>query len=211
MVVNPFLVGVTGGIGSGKSTLCRYLAELGCELFEADVVAKELQLDDSEVISGIKKLFGENVYGKDPEGNLFLDRRMIAGVVFSDREKLDALNRLVHPKVFNAFDRALERARSNGSRLLVKEAAILFESGSSTALDFVVVVASGMEERVARAVAKGLGSREEIFRRIGSQWPQEKLMEMADYVVCNNGSLEELRLKAVALYRYLLSLAERDS
>ncbi|NTV91844.1 MAG: dephospho-CoA kinase [Chlorobiaceae bacterium] len=210
MSANPFLVGVTGGIGSGKSSLCRYLGELGCDLFEADVVAKALLIDDCEVVSGIKRLFGENVYGEDAEGNLLLDRRMIASIVFSDQEKLDALNRLVHPRVSDAFGCALERARTHGSRVLVKEAAILFESGSSTALDVVVVVASGMEERIARAVAKGIGSREEIVQRIRVQWPQEKLMDMADYVICNNGSLEELRLKASALYRYLISLADRS-
>ena len=79
----PFLVGVTGGLGSGKSTVCRFLSEMGCILFEADVVAKELQLHDKEVIEGIKTLFGPEVYSFDESGKMMLDRKTIASSVFS--------------------------------------------------------------------------------------------------------------------------------
>ena len=207
MRVYPFLVGVTGGIGSGKSTVCHFLSEMGCSLFEADMVARQLQLQDSEVIDGIKTLFGPEVYSVDGAGQLVLDRKKIAATVFSSPEKLEALNTLIHPKVFNEFQKAVHDAENQGSKILVKEAAILFESGSNKQLDVVVVVVADEQQRIERAVRKGMGSAEEIIKRIALQWPQKKLIEKADYVVVNNGSQEELKKETEALYSRLLSAA----
>lgn len=203
----PFLVGVTGGIGSGKSTVCRFLSEMGCALFEADMVAKQLQLHDSEVINGIKTLFGSEVYSVDVAGQMVLDRKQIAATVFSSPAKLEALNTLIHPKVFSEFQKAVHDAENRGVKILVKEAAILFESGSNTQLDVVIVVVADEQLRIERAVRKGMGSREEIKQRIARQWPQKKLIEKADYVVENNGSREELKKETEALYSRLLSAA----
>lgn len=207
----PLLVGVTGGIGSGKSTVCTILSELGCELFEADRVARDLQLSDPEVIDGIRKLFGDEVYFSDQSGLLSIDRKAIASAVFSDRSKLDALNALIHPKVFLAFDREVARCRREGCRILCKEAAIIFESGREGDLDRIVVVAADDELRIARAVARGLGSREDVVKRMRAQWPQEKLIEKADYVIWNNGSPEELRARTEAVFRELVELAGSGS
>ena len=203
----PFLVGVTGGIGSGKSTVCRFLSELGCTLFEADIVAKNLQLHDAEVIDGIKTLFGSEIYSVDSSGQMLLDRKKIAATVFSSPEKLGVLNNLIHPKVFREFQKSVLDAENQGVKILVKEAAILFESGSNKQLDVVVVVVADEQMRIERAVQKGLGNHEEIVRRIALQWPQKKLIEKADYVVVNNGSQEELKKETEALYFRLLSAA----
>ncbi len=203
----PFLVGVTGGIGSGKSTVCRFLSEMGCALFEADMVAKQLQLHDAEVIDGIKKLFGSEVYSVDIAGQIVLDRKKIAATVFSSPEKLEALNTLIHPRVFSEFQKVVHDAENQGVKILVKEAAILFESGSNKQLDVVVVVVADEQQRIKRAVRKGIGSPEEIIQRIALQWPQEKLIEKADYVVVNNGSQEELKKETETLYTRLLSAA----
>ena len=203
----PFLVGVTGGIGCGKSTVCRFLSELGCTLFEADIVAKNLQLHDAEVIDGIKTLFGSEIYSVDSSGQMVLDRKTIAATVFSSSEKLEALNALIHPKVFSEFQKAVRDAENQGVKILVKEAAILFESGSNRQLDVVVVVVADEQERIERAVQKGLGSPEEIIRRIALQWPQQKLIEKANYVVVNKGSKEDLKKETEELYLTLLSAA----
>jgi dephospho-CoA kinase len=200
----PFLLGVTGGIGSGKSTVCRFLADLGCRVFEADNVAKELQVHDREVVSGIRSIFGDDIYFHDPSGRLVPDRKKIAAIVFSSPEKLAELNRAVHPAVFREFRRAVTKAAEDGVRILVKEAAILFESGGSADLDAVAVVAADMQCRIERAVRKGLGCEDEIRKRIASQWPQEKLMEKADYVIMNNGSEEALKKETESLYETLL-------
>lgn len=202
----PLLVGVTGGIGSGKSTVCAMLRQLGCELFEADRAAKQMQLDDPEVISGIQALFGTGVYRRDDSGRLSIDRQAIAAVVFSDPEKLDALNRLIHPKVREAFRLAIERCVREGKPILCKEAAILFESGMAHELDRIVVVVADNDLRVERAVARGVGSHEEVRRRMQAQWPQEKLVEQAHYVIVNDGTLQELEVRVRQLYQSLLSL-----
>jgi dephospho-CoA kinase len=203
----PLLVGVTGGIGSGKSTVCAMLAEMGCELFEADRIAKELQLEDSEVISGIEKLFGREVYSRDASGKLQIDRKIIASVVFSDPEKLAALNRLIHPKVRDAFVREVKRCAREGKRILCKEAAILFEAGADRDLDRIIVVAAGNGLRLDRVVARGM-DRAEAQKRMRAQWPQERLIERAHYVIFNDGTLEELRSQVEQVYRSLLTVVE---
>ena len=205
---NPLLVGVTGGIGSGKSTVCSLLVGLGCELFEADRVARELQLADPEVIRGIGELFGNDVYFRQADGTPGIDRKAIAAAVFSDRGKLEALNVLIHPKVFAAFDREVERCRREGRRILCKEAAIMFESGRAGDLDLIIVVAADDELRIERAMSRGLGSREDVVRRMQAQWPQKALVERADFVIWNNGTLEELRAKTVEVFRKLVAVAE---
>ena len=204
----PFLVGITGGLGSGKSMVCRFLSEMGCALFESDRVAKELQLHDPEVIEGIKALFGSEVYSLDPSGGLVLDRKKIASDVFSSSEKLAALNKLIHPKVSGEFRKAVLEGEKRGTKILLKEAAILFESGGWEGLDVVVVVAADMQERINRAVQKGMGTREEIMLRIAAQWPQEMLIAKADYVLVNKGALDELKKETEVLWHTLLAAAE---
>ncbi len=207
---SPFLAGVTGGLGSGKSMVCRFLAEMGCALFESDRVAKELQLHDPEVIDGMRALFGAEVYSRDAAGGMVLNRKKIAATVFSSPEKLQALNRLIHPKVYAEFCKAVDDAEKQGIKILVREAAILFESGTNEGLDAVVVVAADEQDRIKRAVQKGMGSYEEVKQRIATQWPQEKLIAMADYVLFNKGSLDELKKETEALYGKLLAAAACD-
>ncbi|NTU43903.1 MAG: dephospho-CoA kinase [Chlorobiaceae bacterium] len=201
------VVGVSGGLGCGKSTVCSYLSELGCALFESDRVAKELQISDSGVIEGMRELFGDAVYRHDAGGALALDRKAVASVVFSSPEKLEALNRLIHPRVYREFRKGVLEAERTGKRIMVKEAAILFESGGHRDVDVVVVVAADMDRRIHRAVEKGMGTREEIMQRIAMQWPQEKLTEKADYVIWNNGSREELKKETERVFQKLLTLA----
>jgi dephospho-CoA kinase len=207
----PYLLGVTGGLGSGKSTVCRYLAELGCRVFEADSVARQLQVHDREVVSAIRSIFGDGIYIRDPSGMVVPDRKAIASIVFSSPEKLAELNRAVHPAVFREFGRAVRKAGDDGVRILVKEAAILFESGGDKGLDAVLVVAADTGTRIARAVRKGIGTEEEIKKRMAAQWPQETLVEKADYVIMNNGSEEELKKQTAQLYSTLLEVLESSS
>ncbi|HWR00769.1 MAG TPA: dephospho-CoA kinase [Chlorobaculum sp.] len=206
----PLLVGVTGGIGSGKSTVCSMLTQMGCELFEADKVARDMQISDPEVVRGIEELFGSGVYSRDSSDRLSIDRKAIASVVFADLEKLAALNRLIHPKVREAFLNEVRRCAREGRKILCKEAAIIFESGLECELDRIIVVAANNSLRLERAVARGLGSREDVQRRMQAQWPQEKLIERAHYVIFNDGTLDELRIQTEQVYQSLLTLVPLD-
>ncbi|MCS6989461.1 MAG: dephospho-CoA kinase [Chloroherpetonaceae bacterium] len=179
-------IGVTGGIGTGKTTVCDILRQLGCEIFSADLVAKRLQETDDDIIAGIKEIFGEAIY-EDGVPN----RKRIADIVFRDEEKLKRLNALVHPKVFRAFEEAARRAEAAGKAVIAKEAAILFESGGEKGLDAVIVVASDLNKRIERLKARGL-SDAEIRARMSRQLPQEELLKRADVVIWNDGSLEAL-------------------
>jgi dephospho-CoA kinase len=183
------VIGVTGGIGSGKTTVCNILNALGCRIFNADQVAKELQETDPEVIAGIKALFGEEIY----TGNV-PNRKKIAQLVFSDKEKLMALNCLIHPKVFARFYEAKLDAERKGERVLVKEAAILFESGGNKQVDETIAVLADRDLRIKRLEGKGL-TRDEIEQRMSMQLSDDELRQRADHVIENNGTLEELQSK----------------
>jgi dephospho-CoA kinase len=183
------VIGVTGGIGSGKTTVCNILNALGCRIFNADQVAKELQETDPEVIAGIKALFGEEIY----TGNV-PNRKKIAQLVFSDKEKLMALNRLIHPKVFARFYEAKLDTERKGERVLVKEAAILFESGGNKQVDETIAVLADRDLRIKRLEGKGL-TRDEIEQRMSMQLSDDELRQRADHVIENNGTLEELQSK----------------
>ncbi len=200
----PLLVGVTGGLGSGKSTVCRILAEYGCEIFEADSVARQLQVTDPVIIEGIRRLFGNEVYQMRADGVLWLDRPAIARRVFADASLLQKLNRLIHPAVYSVFQSAVDDARRKGINVLVKEAAILFESGGDTLLDCIVVVTADRELRIQRALQRGGASREDIIRRINAQWPQEELVRRADYVIDNSGTFDQLKSRTRQVYELIV-------
>ncbi len=196
-------VGVTGGIGTGKTTVCHFLRALGCEIFSADIEAKRLQEIDPDVIEGIKKIFGEAIYE-----NSIPNRKRIAEIIFHDEKKLSELNALIHPKVFRAFNEAAERAEAAGKAMIAKEAAILFESGGEKGLDAVLVVAADLEIRLARLNARGL-SEAESRARMSRQFSQDELLKRADVVIWNNGSLDKLEAETKRAYQELLALPYR--
>ncbi len=197
-------VGVTGGIGTGKTTVCQFLRALGCEIFSADIEAKRLQETNPDVIAGIKKIFGDTIYE-----NGLPDRKRIAEIIFRDENKLSELNALIHPKVFRAFDEAARRAEAEGKPMIAKEAAILFESGGEKGLDAVLVVAADLEIRLARLNARGL-SEADSRARMSRQFSQEELLKRADVVIWNNASLAELEAETKRAYQELLALPYRQ-
>lgn len=192
-------VGVTGGIGSGKTTVCNFLRAQGCEIFSADLEAKRLQETNPDVIAGIKNIFGDAIYE-----NGLPNRKRIAEIIFHDEKKLSELNALIHPKVFRAFDEAARRAEAEGKTMIAKEAAILFESGGEKGLDAVLVVAADLNLRIARLRARGL-SDADIHARMSRQFPQDELLKRADIVVWNNHALDVLEADTKRAYLELLA------
>lgn len=178
----PFLVGVTGGIGSGKTTVCRLFSILGIPVYSADDRAKWLMGNNSNLKKAISSEFGEKSFLEDGS----LNRAFLAEEVFSDPEKVKRINSLVHPAVGEDFK---NWANSQTAPYLIKEAALLFESGSSKELDFVINVSSPLKIRVARVLLRDPHrSEEQVNHIIDQQMPDEQKNELADYVIKNNDS-----------------------
>lgn len=189
-------LGVTGGIGSGKTTVCRMLEELGARVFYADHEAKRILEEDAEARQEIVKAFGAKSYL--PGGGL--NRAFLAQTVFAEADKVERINAIVHPRVFKHFQEAVTQAREDGVPLMVKEAALIFESGGDRFLDAVVVVDAPKEERVKRVVERDDVGPEDVQARMGHQLPPEELRRRADYLIDNSGSLEKTRTQVEEVY-----------
>ena len=176
-------IGITGGIGSGKSTVCRVFETLGIPVFYADTVAKDIMVTDPVLISGITKAFGAESY--DVGGKL--NNKHIAGIVFNNSLELDKLNALVHPAVFRAFELWISTVPVNVPYIL-KEAALLFESGSYKLCDKSVLVTSAIDTRIKRVIARDGTTEAQVRARIDKQWNDEKKMKMADFDIRNDES-----------------------
>lgn len=174
-------VGLTGGIGSGKSTVARLLEMMGAAVYVADDRAKALMVDDDELRRGIVGLFGADAYGADGR----LNRQMIAGRVFSDATLLERLNGLVHPAVERDFAAWAERCDGAARRpaYVVEEAAVLIESGGWRRMDCLVAVTAPVEVRVQRVMRRDGASREQALARIAAQMDEQKRLSFADRVV----------------------------
>ena len=189
-------LGVTGGIGSGKTTVCGFLEEQGARVFYADVEAKRLMREDADVRAAIVDAFGEAAY--DEEGAL--NRAYLADRVFGDADQLERLNAIVHPHVFEAFESAKKRATEESLSLLVHEAALLFEAGGDAHVDATAAVVAPDADRIAWVTRRDDVTPEQVRARMQHQLPQAELRTRADYVIENDGSLEDLRQKSVELY-----------
>ena len=189
-------LGVTGGIGSGKSALVARLAEHGgVRAVLADDLAKRLMAEDAEVRAALVARFGPETF--DARGAL--DRAHLAGRVFGDPGELAALNAIVHPAVRRALVEAIDQAQADGVALLVYEAALLFETGGDAVVDRTVWVDAPVETRVARASARDGATEDAVRARMRHQIDPETGRQRADVVVDNGGDLFALWAAADAL------------
>jgi len=189
-------LGVTGGIGSGKTTVCGFLEEKGARVFYADIEAKRLMQEEDAVRAALVEEFGEETYGDDGA----LNRAYLADRVFGDAERVGRLNAIVHPHVFEAFEATKERASDEGVDLLVHEAALLFEAGGDQHVDVTAAVVAPDADRIAWVTERDDVTPEQVQARMRHQLSQDELRRRADYVIENDGSLEDLRQKSVELY-----------
>ena len=172
-------VGITGGIGSGKSTVCKVFKVLGIPVFEADQVARQLMNYDAKVRIQLINLFGSSVYLPDQT----IDRKFLSGIVFNNPSLLADLNSIVHPAVRNAFD---DWCQNQQSPYVLQEAAILFESGFYKLMDKTIVVDTDEAERIQRVMKRDGTSEEQVRERIRNQWTDEQRIKLADFVINNN-------------------------
>jgi dephospho-CoA kinase len=171
-------LGITGGIGSGKTSVCRVFYVLGIPVFFADPEANLIMNSDEKIIREINKLASVNLY---PEG--VLDRSKLASLIFNDQDLLRKVNSLVHPVVFDNFRRwtAIQT-----TPYIIMEAAILFESGASELVDRVATVIAPVEERIARVTKRNTLSREQVKERINNQMKDSERIKRSDYIINNS-------------------------
>ena len=173
-------IGITGGIGSGKSLITRIFSCLGVPIYDADSRAKYLMTTDGILIDQIKKEFGELSFNNDNE----LNRSYLSRLVFADQEKLERLNSLVHPRVGEDYKKWVDQQKS---LYVVKEAALMFEAGSNKMLDKVIVVSAPEELRIKRVLKRDTHrTREEIEKIITNQLNEDEKLKLADFVIMND-------------------------
>ena len=196
-----FLLGVTGGIGTGKSMACSFFAARGAHVVYADAAAKELMVADEEVRKEIEEAFGSESYNADGS----LNRAHLAARVFGNEDAVARINSIVHPRMAGVLRREQRIARDAGKKLLVYEAALIYESGSAARLDAVLVVHAPLALRLARVMARDGVSEAQVRQRMAHQLPPEVLLEKADYVIHNDGSETHLENLVAQLYQTLVS------
>ncbi|HOB83598.1 MAG TPA: dephospho-CoA kinase [Bacteroidales bacterium] len=171
-------LGVTGGIGSGKTSVCRVFGVLGIPVFSADPEAAIIMNTDPDVINGINDISGRNLY---PDG--ILNKEELASLIFHDPELLKKVNSLVHPVVFDHFRIWADKQTTP---YVIMEAAILFESGASKLVDRVATVVAPVEERINRVIIRNRLTREQVTDRIKNQMDEEERIRLSDYVINNS-------------------------
>jgi dephospho-CoA kinase len=192
-------VGVTGGIGSGKTTLCKEWEKMGAYILYADDLAKKLMNENEELKSKIVKVFGEQSY--DASGKL--DRSYLASEAF-EKGRVEELNELVHPVLWKKAKDIAEEKKREGVKVFAKEAAILLNNGRPKGLDYVVLLLADEENRIDRTKERDRTSENRIRDRISKQPDFNELIHLADFVITNDGSLEELNNKSRQVYKNII-------
>jgi dephospho-CoA kinase len=197
----PFQVGITGGIGSGKSTVATIFSCLGIPVYDADSHAKELMNIDEILVEQIKNEFGKLAYDKDGK----LDRKFLADQVFGLPERLEKLNSLVHPRVAENYKTWV--SQQVDKPYVLKEAALLFEAGSAKQLNKIIVVSAPEALRVKRVMNRDNRKQQDVLNIINRQWPEAKSLALANYIITNDDSTPVIP-QVLHLNKVLLDLAK---
>ncbi|MEX2601978.1 MAG: dephospho-CoA kinase [Balneolaceae bacterium] len=191
--------GITGGIGSGKSTICKCWRDLGAYVVNSDQLAKELMVQDSRLREEIRFHFGTKAYKQDGS----LNRHYLARAAFREG-RVEELNRLVHPVLKREIQSLIEVAESEGHPMFVQEAAILLNNGRPGYLDYVVLVRAEKSRRMMWVAERDSMSEADVEARMGAQSSDEDLQPLCDYIIENNSTKNELIRKAEELYRTII-------
>ncbi len=189
------VIGLTGGIGAGKSEVARVFRQAGVPVVDADCIAREQMRRGQPVYDEVVAAFGQGVLGPDGE----VDRKALARLVFPDPARRETLNRITHPPVVEEVERRLAVLGEMGCEVAVVEAALLVETGLHTALDGLLVVTAPEEERIARVAARDHVGPEEVRLRVAAQVSDAERASVATWLLRNDGSLADLRARALDL------------
>ena len=193
------VIGLTGGIGSGKSTVSRFLADLGAFIIDADKVGHEVYLSDTVCWRELVKTFGNRILAADNT----IDRKKLGIIVFSNPEELKRLNSIVHPLMFEMAKQKIADYRRQGVEIVVLDAPILYETNWTSLVDEVWVVVSNEANVIKRGVARTGLPEEQVRLRIHSQMSNEERIKRAQAVIHNDGSAEDLKKKVKELWEQL--------
>jgi len=190
------IIGLTGGIGSGKSTVLKQFEDLGINTYSADKAAKKLINSDEDLIESIKGLFGDNIYN-----NNILDTIKLSKIVFQDSHKLESLNSIIHPAVAKDFKSFI---KTNHGEYIVKEVAIIFETNTEDNYDKIILVRAPIEDRIKRVVLRDNITKDDVIRRVNNQIDDSTIIDKCDYIIDNN-NLKELKEKVINIHMDLIS------
>ena len=185
------VIGLTGGIGTGKSAVTRALASLGASVIDADIVGHEAYRPHQGIWQEVVQAFGEGILQPDGE----VDRKALGAIVFSQPGARATLNGIMHPWMAKEIERRIDRMRQHGVEVVVLEAALLIEAGWQRLVDELWVTTAGEEEAVERVSRRSGLSEEQVRGRMATQMPVAEKIEQADVVIDNSGSLEDLQLR----------------
>ena len=194
-------VGLTGGIGSGKSTASNFFESFGSFVINADEEAKNLLSSSDTVQHELISEFGTDII--DVSGRI--NKAKLARVAFQDEEHQQRLNSVIHPYIYNIIDNQFNRILNEGKfDIFIVDGALIFESGYDIHMDYIIVVTALLKNRMERALDRKTLSREEILKRIDLQWPEEEKVNLADFVIHNDGSEDELKKNVKNLIEKLI-------
>ena len=188
------IIGLTGGIGSGKTTVANYFKELGVPVYIADDAAKEVMQSEA-ILFNVRKTFGDTIFDKG-----ILIREKLASIVFTNPEKLQQLNVIVHPAVAQHFKTWLSNYQQYS--FIIYESAILFESGGDQKCDKIITVTAPEAIRIERVIGRDSTSKEQVLQRINSQWTDAKRIEKSDFVI-ENTDFNETKAQIVKILKIL--------
>lgn len=174
----PYKIGLTGGIGAGKSTISQIFKSIGIAIFNSDVYGKELLINDKYIIQKIVRKFGDNIQKND-----IIDKEKLSQIVFSDKEKLAQLNQIIHPKVKLKFESWVKQQTSH---YIIKESALLFETNTHQLLDKIILVKAPLDIRIQRVCKRDNRTKEEVEKIINNQIDPNSITKEADYIINNN-------------------------
>ena len=190
-------IGLTGGIGSGKSEVSKFFQAWGAYIFDADKEAKHIINTDKNAQKEIIKEFGSDVIDADQN----IDKQKLARVAFQDEFHQLALNSIIHPHVFKKIDSAFEKIQQqNKHNCFVVDAALIYESGADTHMDYVIVITSLLRYRTERVMSRNNMTRDDFLKRVSLQWPDEDKEHMADYIIQNNSDLNNLERESKKIF-----------
>lgn len=193
-------IGLTGGIGSGKSEVSKFLKKWGAYVFDADQEAKAIIEENKIVQKEIIKEFGTDVINKENK----IEKKKLARIAFQDDFHQSKLNAVVHPYVFKKIDETFEKIVSeNKYKMFIVDAALIYESGADTHMDYVVLVKSLLRYRTQRVMSNGEISRDDFMKRVDLQWSDEDKEHLADYIIQNNADIKTLEKESKKIFETL--------